>query len=79
MYLPVFKLYSRIPLKASYHDLRFLIYEETRCVCEKQMPLIMANSNNDQSYKDKYIDNSTKILSSEMLMCIANALILIIL
>ena len=40
----------------------------TRCVCETQMPPIMANSNEGQYHKDKYVDTSRKILSQEMTM-----------
>ena len=43
-------------------------YEETRCVCETQMPPIMANSNEGKDHKDKYFDTSRKILSQEMTM-----------
>ena len=50
----------------------------TRCVCETQMPPIMANSKDVQSHKDKYLDTSRKILSQEMLMCKLKALIFII-
>ena len=35
---------------------------ETRCVCETQMPPIMANSNEGQDHKDKYFDTSRNIL-----------------
>ena len=48
---------------------------ETRCVCETQMPPIMANSNDGQGHKDKYLDTSRKILSQEMLMCNNKALV----
>ena len=48
---------------------------KTRCVCEAQMPLIMANSKDGQGHKDKYLDTSRKILSPEMLMCNMKALI----
>ena len=41
---------------------------ETRCVCETQMPPIMANSNEGQDHKDKYFDTSRKILSQETTM-----------
>ena len=41
---------------------------KTRCVCETQMPPIMANSNEGQDHKDKYFDTSRKILSQEMTM-----------
>ena len=41
----------------------------TRCVCEKQMPLIMANSKDGQGHKDKYLDIRRKIVSQEMLNC----------
>ena len=50
----------------------------TRCVCETQMPLIMANSKDGLGLKDKYLDTSRKILSQEMLMCNMKALIFII-
>ena len=36
-----------------------------RCVCETQMPPIMANSIDGLEYKDKYFDTSKKILSQE--------------
>ena len=49
----------------------------TRCVCETQMPPIMANSKDGQGHKDKYLDTSRKILSQEMLMCNMTALIFI--
>ena len=51
---------------------------KTRCVRETQMPLITANSKDGQDHKDKYLDNSRKILSQEMLMCNMKALIFII-
>ena len=35
-------------------------FERTRCVCETQMPPIMANSNEGQDHKDKYFDTSRK-------------------
>ena len=38
----------------------------------------MANSNDGQGHKDKYLDTSRKILSQEMLMCNMKALIFII-
>ena len=50
---------------------------ETRCVCETQMPPIMANSKDGQGHKDKYLDTSRKILSQEMLMFTMKALIFI--
>ena len=50
---------------------------KTRSVCETQMPPIMANSNDGQGHKDKYIDTTRNILSQEMLMCNKKALILI--
>ena len=50
------------------------IQAKTRCVCETQMPLIMANSKDGQGHKDKYLD-TWKILSQEMLMCNLKALI----
>ena len=50
---------------------------KTRCVCETQMPPIMANSKDGQGHKDKYLDTSRKILSQEMLMCNMKALIFI--
>ena len=34
--------------------------ERTRCVCETQMPMIMANSKDGQDHKDKYFDTSRK-------------------
>ena len=49
--------------------------KQTRCVCETQMPPIMANSEDGQGHKDKYLDTSRKILSQEMLMCNMKALI----
>ena len=51
---------------------------QTRCVCETQMPPIMANSKDSQDHKDKYLDTSRKILSQEMIMCNMKALIFII-
>ena len=42
--------------------------KRTRCVCETQMPPIMANSNEGQDHKDKYFDTSRKILSQEITM-----------
>ena len=53
------------------------IYNVTRCVCETQMPLIMANSKDGLGHKIKYLDTSSKILSQEMLMCNMKALIII--
>ena len=41
---------------------------ETRCVCETQMPPIIANSKDVHGHKDKYLDTSRKILSQGMLM-----------
>ena len=55
------------------------IYREhvqTRCVCETQMPPIMANSKDGQGHKDKYLDTSRKILLQEMLMWNMKALAL---
>ena len=52
--------------------------KKTRCVCETQMPLIMANSKDGLGHKDKYLDTSRKILSQEMFMCNMKALIFII-
>ena len=52
---------------------------QTRCVCETQMPLIMDNSKDGQDHKDKYFDTSRKILSQEMTMCNMAALIFYIL
>ena len=52
---------------------------QTRCVCETQMPLIMDNSKDGQDHKDKYFDTSRKILSQEMTMCNMKALIFYIL
>ena len=49
--------------------------KKTRCVCETQMPPIMANSNEGQDHKDKYFDTSRKILSQEMTMCKMEALV----
>ena len=46
----------------------------TRCVCETQMPPIMANSKDGQGHKDKYLDTSRIIVSEEMLMCNMKAL-----
>ena len=40
----------------------------TRCVCETQMPPIMANSNEGQDHKDQFFYTSRKILSQEMTM-----------
>ena len=51
---------------------------ETRCVCETQIPPIMANSKDGQGHKDKYLDTSRNILSQEMRMCSMKALIFII-
>ena len=50
--------------------------KQTRCVCETQMPPIMANSEDGRGHKDKYLDTSRKILSQEMLMCNMKALAL---
>ena len=41
----------------------------TRCVCEKKMPPIMANSKDGQGHKDKYFDIRRNIVSQEMLNC----------
>ena len=54
-----------------------LICFQSTCVCETQMPPIMANSKDGQGHKDKYLDTSRKILSREMLMCYMKALIFI--
>ena len=51
------------------------IVMRTRCVCETQMPPIMANSKDGLGHKDIYLDTSRKILSQEMLMCNMKALI----
>ena len=56
----------------------FKIPATTRCVCETQMPPIIANSKDDQGHKDKYLDTSGKILSREMIMCNMKAPIFII-
>ena len=53
-------------------------HKGTRCVCETQMPPIMANSKDGLGHKDKYLDASRKILAQEMLMCNMKALIFII-
>ena len=37
-------------------------YKLTRCVCDTQMPPIMANSKDGQGHKDKYLDTSKKNL-----------------
>ena len=50
-------------------------YDVTRCVCETQMPPIMANSNEGQDHKDKYFDTSRKILSQEMTIYNMEALV----
>ena len=34
-----------------------------RCVCETQMPPIMANFKEGQGHQDKYLDTSQEILS----------------
>ena len=47
----------------------------TRCVCETQMPPIMANSKDGQDHKDIYFDTSEKIFSQEMTLCNMGALI----
>ena len=47
---------------------KWIISVLTRCVCETQMPLIMAKSKDGKGHKDKYIDTCTKILLREMLM-----------
>ena len=52
-----------------------VIYIRTRCVCETQMPPIMANSEDGQGHKGKYLGTSRKILSKEMLMYNMKALI----
>ena len=46
----------------------------TRCVCETQMPSIMANSKDGHGHNYKYLDTSRKILLQEMLMCNITAL-----
>ena len=46
----------------------FLENKITRCVCETQMPPIMAISNEGQDHKDKYFDTSRNVLSQEMTM-----------
>ena len=52
------------------------INNKTRCVCETQMPPIMANSIDGlDKDKDKYFDTSKKILSQEMTMCNMETLI----
>ena len=51
------------------------IEKQTRCVCETQMPPIMANTKDGVDHKGKYLDTSRKILSQEMLMCNMKALI----
>ena len=48
----------------------------TRCVCEKQMPPIKANSKDGQGHKDKYLDIRANIMSQEMLNCNMKALAL---
>ena len=50
-------------------------YSKTRCVCETQMPPIMANSKEGQDHKEIYFDTSGKIWSQEMMMCDMEALI----
>ena len=50
---------------------------QTRCVCKPQIPLIMANTKDGKSHKDKYFDTSRKILSQKMLMCNIKALYII--
>ena len=57
------------------HDYIIMLIKRTGCVCETQMPPIMANSKDGQGHKDK--NTSRKILSQEMLMCNMNALILL--
>ena len=47
----------------------------TSCVCETQCPPIMANSNEGIDHKEKYFDNSRKILSKEMTICNMEALV----
>ena len=56
---------------------RDFVYEysqKTRCVCETQMPPIIANSKDGQDNNDIYFDTSRQILSQEMTMCIMEAL-----
>ena len=48
----------------------------TKCVCETQMPPIMANTKDGLGHKEKYFDTSTKNLSKEMIMCNIKTLIL---
>ena len=45
------------------------------CVCETQMPLIMANSEDGQDHTDNDFDTSRKNLSKEMVMFDTGALI----
>ena len=35
--------------------------KKTICVCETQMPPIIANAKDGQGHKDKYLDNSRKV------------------
>ena len=39
------------------------VAKRTRCVCETQMPPIMANFKDGQGHKDKYLHTSRKFLS----------------
>ena len=50
---------------------------KTRCVCETQMPLIMANSKDGQGHKDKYLDTSRKNSLQGMRMSNVKSLIFI--
>ena len=50
---------------------------KTRCICETQMPPIIANSKDGLGYKNKYVDTGRKILSQEI-TCNMKALIFII-
>ena len=50
---------------------------ETRCVCETQIPPIIANSKDGQDNEDIYFDGSRKILSQEMTMRNMKSLIFI--
>ena len=59
-------------------DVNTKYQQQTRCVCETQMPPIMANSKDGQGHKDKYLDTSRKILSQKMLMCNMKAFTFII-
>ena len=58
-----------------FHGVGRLQNGETRCVCETQMPPIIANSKDGQDHKGINFDTSRKSLSQGMTMCNMEALI----